>query len=236
MLNLLLLSISSINNDFTIPIWLTYKQAKILKGSVKRGEKGTPIVFFDVRQIEPKTEAEEENPRTYRLLKFYTVFNIEQTDLDINYYKSMLPDIHQKNDKIENIEEFVARINPEIKLATGRAAYRESDDVIYIPDIDQFKSANDYYSTLFHELTHFTKHPSRLNRVVDHDDIRQVAVEELIAELGSAMLCLQFGFTGDLQHPEYIDSWVKVLKYDYSEIFRASTKAKKAYEFLLDYK
>lgn len=102
-----------------------------------------------------------------------------------------------------------------------------------MPYIDQFKNQDSYNATLFHELTHWTGHHTRLNRKLrNRFGDAAYAFEELIAELGSAFQCARFDITGEQRHAAYIDTWLQVLKQDKRAVFTAATRAKNAVEYL----
>lgn len=128
-------------------------------------------------------------------------------------------------------------------ILEGRNAayYNLSKDIICMPPKDKFEGvfgksegSSHWYATLLHELTHWTGSSSRLDREIGKADKKKYAFEELVAEMGSAFLCAAAGVEGKLQHPSYIDSWIKCLEDDHRAIFRASSLAQKASSFLLD--
>ena len=120
----------------------------------------------------------------------------------------------------------------------NRAFYTPSRDLIVLPEVRQFKTEADYWSTLLHELVHSTGHATRLNREGITSSSRKrgdpvYAFEELVAELGSAFLCARIGVAGDVQHESYLEGWLKIMKEDKRALFRASSQARQATEFLL---
>jgi antirestriction protein ArdC len=121
------------------------------------------------------------------------------------------------------------------------AFYSPSMDYIGIPAIGQFKESAGYYRTLFHELVHSTGSSDRLNRagVANYDRFgsHQYSFEELVAEIGSGMLCELSGVPMDIQNSQsYLNGWIKVLKSEPKWIVKAVSEAKKAVEFILGHK
>ena len=121
--------------------------------------------------------------------------------------------------------------------AFDRACYQPKEDQILMPKKSQFKTQEAFYSTLFHELSHWTGHESRLNRKTGNKfGSRDYAFEELVAEISASFLCCHLGFRYSTQHSAYVKLWIEVLKKDKTAIFRASSLAQKATEFILNLK
>ena len=184
------------SSHYSSPFWLTFKQAQELKGTVRKGEKGTPIVFYKQLPDDAKDDDEstEEDERAPFVLCHYTVFNVEQCD------GLTLPEIEQPTtapeiDEDETCEAIVTgwENRPALHLTSAtecRAYYRPSTDSVHMPARSRFVDAPHYYSTLFHELVHSTGHESRLNRTFgDHFGDELYSKEELVAEMGAAFLC-----------------------------------------------
>ncbi|MFL6839166.1 MAG: zincin-like metallopeptidase domain-containing protein [Bradyrhizobium sp.] len=122
----------------------------------------------------------------------------------------------------------------DIREGHGEAYYVPSQDFISIPEFETFRGADHFYGVVFHELTHWTGHKSRLDRdLKNRFGSRNYAAEELIAELGAAFLCAEFSFDGDLRHAAYNASWIDLLKDDKRAFFTACSQASKAAEYLL---
>lgn len=182
------------------PRWATFKQIKGLGGKVKKGEKGTGILFFkEDENINPDGEKE-----TRRTLRYFTVFNIEQTDLPRIQVK-----IRETPLDMQAFADILARHNP--KIVRGEPAYRPSNDTIYLPDKGDFHSEAAYYATALHEMAHWTGHESRLNRL--HNSrfgSPEYAHEELIAELSSYMTSLATGLPFEPNSSEsYLKFWAE---------------------------
>jgi antirestriction protein ArdC len=121
----------------------------------------------------------------------------------------------------------------DIREGQGEAYYVPSRDFVSLPAFVAFKSADLFYSTAFHEITHWTGHQTRLARdLKNRFGSRAYAAEELVAELGAAFLCAEFGFDGDVRHAGYIATWIELLKADKRAFFTACSKASKAVDYL----
>lgn len=224
---------------YASPYWLTFKQAQSIGGHVRKGEHGTQVCFWKFGEYakENKETGELEN-RSSVLLRHYTVFNVLQCD--------GLPDFgtgKRANNATEQIAEceaiVAAMLNPPQIELSNAAWYRPSSDVVGIPPISTFDHAPEYYSTLFHELTHSTGHASRVGRegieTLNKFGSELYSKEELIAELGAAMLC---GVTGIEQSTiensvAYIATWLKRLRDDSRLIVSAASQAQKAADYIL---
>src|SRR5258706_6522251 len=218
--------------------WLTFAQANKLGGHVKKGEKSSIVVFWNVGQEKIVRNADGiERKSKPILLRYYSVFNIDQTEgiadkLGLGNATPRLPNI-------EACEAIVNEMpNAPAMQQDARACYRPSTDTVGMPSKSLFNSSEEFYSTLFHELTHSTGHASRVGR----DGIEQLntfgsesySKEELIAEMGAAMLC---GVTGiapaTLQNSaSYLQSWINRLKGDSKLLVSAASQAQKAADFI----
>jgi len=223
-----------LQDTFKSPYWITFRQCQKLGGSIRAGEHGSPIVFVD-RLIKEETKADGTiKTRLIPFLKYYTVFNWEQT--------KNLPEkvpVEWDNATIPSAEEVLRRRSPRMGYHSSQPHYSPVDDTIYLPDLDQFESSAEYYSAAFHELTHWTGGRARLARpeIVNYHmgtDIR--SREELTAEMGAAFFCQICA----LDSPEtmenttaYIQSWLGVLKGNPKWVLQASKQARAAVEFVL---
>lgn len=228
---------------YSSPYWLTFDQAKKLKGMVKAGEQGTPIVYWSVKEstklkTDPITGEEVEQTYTYRILKYSTVFNAEQI-VGIEFEK---PEGLMEHDTIDDIENVLNKMpeKPLVKFGGGKAYYSPSFDHIGMPDKGTFVSLEEYYSTLFHEYVHSTGHTSRLNRpsvmAGGFDRHDQYSFEELIAEFGAGFLNATFGIdTKDVEENSaaYLQSWASKLKKDPKLLYKAASAAQKAVDYIL---
>ena len=169
-------------------------------------------------------------------MKGYTVFNAEQIDgLSDLYYAKPAPPTPTIQ-RIARVERFFAATGVQVRHGGNRAYYSVSTDHVQMPPIEAFRDAESYYATLAHETTHWTRHPSRLDRDFGRKRFgdKGYAMEELVAELGSAFISADFDLTPVVRedHAAYIASWIKVLKDDKRAIFSAASHAQRAADFL----
>lgn len=235
-INVLTLWMSAELQGFVSPFWMTFQQAKELGGHVKKGEHGSPVVYASTFKKKDENEAGEEVEQDIPFLKEYTVFNSDQVaDLPAHFYAAPAQPA-EKLERIDRAEEFFANTKADIRTGGNRAFYAIDADYVRMPPFEVFRDAESYAATLAHELTHWTRHPSRLDREFGRKKWGDegYAVEELVAELGSAFLCADLQITPEVRedHASYIDSWLKVLKDDKRAIFSAASHASKAVEFL----
>ena len=176
-----------LQDTYKSPYWLTFRQCQTLGGSIRAGEHGSPIVFVD-RFVKEETKADgTTKTRLIPFLKYYTVFNWEQT----RNLPEKVP-VERDNATIPSAEEILRRRGPRIDYHPSQPHYSPANDTIYLPGLEQFESSAEYYSTAFHELTHWTGGRARLARpeIIDYQigvDIR--SREELTAEMGAAFFC-----------------------------------------------
>ncbi|WP_439406899.1 ArdC family protein [Bradyrhizobium sp. DASA03076] len=235
-INVLMLWSAAIEG-YAAPIWMTYKQASELKAQVRKGEHGSLVVYAD-KMIRTETDKAtgEEAERAIPFLKGYTVFNVEQIDgLPSHYYGK--PALHVDGiERIERAEAFFAATGATIQHGGHMAYYNISQDFVQMPPFESFRGAESYYATLAHEATHWTRHGSRLDREFGRKRFGDegYAMEELVAELGSAFVCADLDLTPQLRadHAAYIGSWIKALKNDKRAIFAASSHAQRAADYL----
>lgn len=239
---------------YTSPYWATVRQINELGGSVRKGEKATPVVFWrvyvdgvEVEAPEPEPKAQEAGGEGRRrfVLRYFSVFNSEQCDLPaLVRDKLALPEERQL-DAIEACEKILAGMPnpPEIVHAGDKAFYSSATDRVTMPPRSLFESAEEYWATLWHECGgHATGHPKRLNR----DSIKEAApfgsatysVEEIIAEMTAAYFC---GLTG-IENPTidnsaaYMGAWLARLQADRKLIVHAAAQAQRACDYVLNVK
>ena len=223
---------------FSSPYWLTFKQAKELSGTVRKGEKGTQILFWKIGKNDQKegigTEATDEKNRKSFFCRAYTVFNVEQCDgLKVPEAIGTLPPVDQDERCEAIVTGWTNRPGLELDNAhEGRAYYRPRTDTVHMPTRNRFVDAPHYYATLFHELIHSTGHVSRLDRASGStfgDDL--YSKEELVAEVGSSFLCAIAGISNERTEQSataYIQNWIKALKGDSRLVVAAASAAQKA--------
>lgn len=227
--NVLLLWSQAQVHGYEKPMWLTYKQAKEHGGHVRQGEKGTQICFLSSFEVDDASSPT--GKRRASFLRLYTVFNIAQCDgLAI---MSGRPRIRNPGARDETVDAFVAATGASVVYGGSRACFRPFDDHIEMPVFEAFKSADAFYSTEFHELTHWTGGKSRLDRKFGRAfGDESYTAEELVAELGAAFLCSEFSIDNVEDNAAYIQSWIKYLSDHERAIVSAASMASKAVEFL----
>lgn len=226
-INVILLAIAG--SRFTSSAWLTYKQALELGGNVRKGEKGTQIVFWKKLAITEKQTDGSEIEKQIPMMRYYTVFNVEQCD-NLPAMKREEKGEFDANERAENV---LTKSGAVIRHGGNSAFYSPSSDHIQLPSKEQFSSAGHYYATALHELTHWTGSEKRLAREYGKRFGDQAyAREELVAEIGAAFICAQVGIEGELRHEGYIKNWIKVLQDDSRAIFVAAGHAQKAADYI----
>lgn len=230
-INVLLFWLSA-DKGFARPRYVTFKQALEAGGNVRKGEHGELVIYFKQLNVEDKETGEE---RTIPMLRGYTVFNVDQCDNLPDKIK-FGPGAGLVNpDARETLADgFIHLTGADFREGAGVPCYVPSKDFITVPTFADFHSRPEYYAAAFHELVHWTGHKSRLDRDLKGRFDRQAyAAEELIAELGAAFLCAEFGF--DNAHDNqaaYLAGWLELLKSDKRAIFTAASKAQKAADYL----
>jgi antirestriction protein ArdC len=217
------------------PMWLTFRQASKLGGSVRKGEKACPVVFWKQLKIEDK---DTDETKRIPLLRFYHVFNIAQCDgLQI-----VTAPTEANGNGVSRPDEIVAAMPqpPIIKHGMSRAYYSPIQDHVGMPARDRFDQTEAYYTTLFHELVHSTGHEKRLKRptLVESCGFGSdpYCKEELVAEMGAAFLCGQAEIAEQTldNSAAYIKGWLGKLKDDKMLIVQAAAQAQKAADFILN--
>jgi antirestriction protein ArdC len=234
-------------SKYVSPFWLTFRQANELGGSVRRGEQSTIIVFWkvDERPDQEATDtANEDGTRRRFLLRYYRVFNVEQCDLPQTVLDK-LPKIEtHEHDPIDEAERIVAEMpqRPELQTGGSKAFYSSLSDRVTMPPRELFTTAEEYYATLLHEITHSTGHPKRLAR----ETITEAAPfgsatyskEELCAEMGSAFLCAEAGISPVVieNQAAYLAGWLGKLRDDRKLLIHAAAQAQHAADYILNRK
>jgi antirestriction protein ArdC len=238
-INVLILWGAQAAGGYQSPYWMTYRQASELGGRVRKGEKGTMVVYYGTaaKQDAPDTTADDGGATHYRFLKTFAVFNADQIEgLPARYTVKSAP-VTPAADRIPELESMVAATGAAIHHGGNRAFYRPGTDTVTMPAFEQFRSPEFYYATLFHELAHWTKAPDRLARDFGSTSWGDegYAKEELVAELASAFLGAEFGFAPEHieDHASYLASWLKALRNDKRLIFMAAAKAQAAADFIV---
>lgn len=245
-INQFMLDLVAQSNGYTSNEWITYKAMTERGGSLKKingedekgtGQKATPVVFWKMLNL--KTDEQDDNGndvvKKIPMLRYYNVYNVEQTDLDV-------PVVEQPDNDFNPIEAAEAiyrdmKDAPPLSHGGDRAYYTPGLDSIRMPERESFVSVEDYYHTLWHEMVHATGHESRTGRIKDWSSFgsEPYAKEELVAEMGASMLTSWVGL--DMPNKDndaaYIGSWLKALKNDKKLVIGAASKAHQAMDYIL---
>ena len=235
-INVLILWGAVVERGYAGQSWLTFRQALALGGNVRKGERGTTVVYAD-RFIpgEERERAQEtgKDARAIHFLKRFTVFNVEQCDgLPPGLAATAPP---ADTSLIEpRVQTLIATSGAEFRIGGERAYYDVLGDFIRVPPPQAYFQPIDWHRTALHELGHWTGHASRLGREVANSfGSKKYAQEELVAEMTAAFTCAALGIVPTVRHADYIGSWLEVLREDNRAIVRAASAASKASDFLL---
>jgi antirestriction protein ArdC len=210
--------------------WLTFKQAKELGGSVRKGEHGQTVVFVKQMIVD-----KDDDKHVITILRAYTVFNVGQCEgLPARAFASGPVKVRNHDERDATIDEFIAATGATLVETNGdRACYRHASDSIEMPKFEGFDDAGAFYATAFHELGHWTGASHRCAREFGKRfGDERYAAEELVVEFCSAYLCAEFSLNGHLQHAAYIGNWIALLKHDKRAFFTAASAAQKAADYL----
>ncbi len=218
------------------PRWMTYQQAQEKHWQVRKGEKSTGIFFFKPIEVEDDKRGEDgPAARMAAVLRSYSVFHASQIDGIPPYKAPSIEEAPWTRPEAANI--ILTNSRAVVRVGGDRAFYSPATDHIQLPPEHAFVGPHEWAATALHELAHWTGHPSRLNRDLKHKfGSAAYAQEELRAELASAFVGNELGLPTDIpQHASYIASWVKALKEDKREIFRAAADAQKIADMQLGF-
>jgi antirestriction protein ArdC len=232
---------------YTSLYWLTFKQAKEIGGHVRKGEQGSPVVFWKWLEKDDARQNREEirtDSRRIPLARLYSVFNIQQCELPARLQPLLAIPTAPGADTYQQLaacEQILANMpnRPSIEHGEARAYYKPMQDLVNMPTRGLFPKVERYYSVLFHELTHSTGHWQRLNRPTLTDlcpfGSTNYSKEELVAEMGAAFLCGVAGIANETidTSTAYIQGWLTKLKNDTRLIILAAAQAQKAADYIL---
>jgi antirestriction protein ArdC len=237
-MNVLLLWSEGLSRGFTAPIWMTFRQSIELGGHVRKGETGSTVIYASRFT---KTETDEhggEVERDIPFLKAYSVFNVEQIKGLPEHFFHRPTLILDPVERIEHADRFFANTGSVIRHGGSRAFYSPSSDHIQMPIFESFRDAASYVAVMSHEHIHWTADSGRVGRGLSRyaKDRSERAREELLAEIGSALVCADLGIVPELEprpdHAAYVASWVSVLSNDRRAIFSAAAHAQRAVAYL----
>lgn len=232
-INFILLSMSPYSSRY----WATFNQIQKLGGKVKKGEKSSMVVYWNFFKTEETQKDGTTKEKTIPFLKYFSVFNLEQTEgIEAPEERALILTENERINLCENVVNSFTDKPEIIESKSNRAFYVPSEDKVSIPLIKQFKDSESYYGTLFHELTHSTGHETRCNRGLDTSfGSDSYAKEELVAELGASFLCAMTGISPKVEDNSiaYIQNWVARFKEDKKMIVSAAGKAQKAVDWIM---
>lgn len=235
--NVVLLWTAQIARGYPKRTWLSFRQALQLGGYVRKGEKATPVIFYGQAKAQQDASAtatgDDAGERTYRFLKLFYVFNVEQIDgLPPHIGVEVTPIVREPS----FAEKWLARAGATVRVGGASAFYSPATDAIHVPPTESFLSEEHFAATLLHEGVHFTGAKSRLDRLGDYFTDRSArAREELVAEIGSAILGAMIGLRPDHieDHAAYVGDWLKLLRSEPKAFLSAAAKAQAAIDWLI---
>lgn len=235
-INTIVLWATAAEKSYSLPHWMTFQQALNFKASVRKGEKGSQVIYAEHILKEEEDKNGEKQIVQIPFLKSYTVFNACQIEgLPQHFYETPELPVSDMPKRIDELDTFFSQTKADIRQGY-KAAYYSIDDYVEMPPIESFETAKDYYGVLAHEVTHWTKHAARLNRDFGRKQWGDegYAKEELVAEIGSCFLAADLGFEPmpEEKHAAYIQSWLQALQEDKKLILTAASYAQKATEYL----
>ncbi len=237
-INVLILWGEVIEKAYTGQSWLTFRQALALGGHVRKGERGTSVVYADrfipddARRRAAQSGGEA---RAIPFLKRFTVFNTDQIENLPKEIATAAPP--PPPGTIEpRVEALIKATGIDFRIGGNRAYYMRSQDYVQVPPPAAFFEPINWHRTALHELGHASGHSSRLNRDISGSfGSRKYAFEELVAEMNAAFCCASLGITPTVRHADYLASWLEVLREDNRAIVRAASLASKAADYLLGF-
>ncbi|MCA0368170.1 MAG: ssDNA-binding domain-containing protein [Proteobacteria bacterium] len=237
-INVLILWGAVIEHGFPGQSWLTFRQALSLGGNVRKGERGTTVVYADrFTPEDEKRRAREagEDAQAIPFLKRFTVFNASQCDGLPEEIAVVAPP--PEPGLIEpRVEALIRATGIDFRIGGDRAFYVPTHDYVVVPPPQAYFEPINWHRTALHELGHATGHPLRLGRDFSGSfGTKRYAFEELIAEINAAFCCASLGIAPTVRHADYIGSWLDVLREDNRAIVRAASQASKAADWLLSF-
>tara|TARA_R110001606_G_scaffold3931_2_gene18839 strand:+ start:1102 stop:1986 length:885 start_codon:yes stop_codon:yes gene_type:complete len=238
-INFLNLGFITAMTGYKSPVFATFKQWKSLGATVTKGSKGYSVLFYTTIKIKDKVSGED---KMIPFPKTYTVFNADQvSDWDGSWLEDSdteLDGVQEWND-IKTADNFIAKLPAKIEYKPqNQAFYSPAQDIVVLPERHQFKNASGFYGTALHELIHWTGHSSRHDRFKSFGKFgdKDYAFEELVAELGSAMLSNRLKVDSEprADHAKYLNGWIKCLKSDPKAITKAAAMSQKACTYLAE--
>lgn len=225
-------------SPYSSSAWMTYKQAQEMGAQVRKGEKGSPVVFW---KFDREKDAETGKAHSSVLMRQYTVFNVDQIDGLPQELPFDLPPFNPIESAQAILDGYIAQPNaPKLAHGGSQAFYSPSSDSIQMPKPETFFKAEGYYTTAFHEAGHSTGHSSRCDRKDGMHNFfgdHLYSKEELVAEFTAAFLCAKCGISNEYTETNstaYLQSWIRAFKNDPKVAVSAAQRAQKACDFILN--
>lgn len=235
-INILILWGAAVARGFSCQNWLTFRQALALGGNVRKGERGTTVVYAD--RFVPKHDelpTSDREPRTIHFLKRFTVFSTDQCE-GLPHEMETVPPPLPDGLVLPQVQALIAASGADLRMGGDHAYYSPTIDVVQVPRPEAFFHPIDWHRTALHELGHWTGHRSRLGRDQQgRFGSPGYAREELVAELCAAFCCATLGIRPTVRHADYLGGWLDVLREDSRAIVRAASAASKAADLLLGF-
>lgn len=222
-----------------IPLFLTFKQIQQLNASIKPGAKALPVIYYSQLTLKTEQQQEEEEKETkIGFMKYYNVFNVTDTTLDISKYVTLAePQNHPVNEILQPVfASYLERENIPLEKHLSENYYVPATDSIHMVDLAQFHTAEEYYSTLAHEIVHSTGHQKRLDRLTKNAKGKEYAFEELVAETAACYIMQHFNQSTDqlqANSAAYIAGWLEALNKNPYFFFQAAKQAELATNYIL---
>jgi antirestriction protein ArdC len=235
-INVLILWSAVIERGFAGQSWLTFRQALSLGGHVRKGEKGTTVVYADrfvPNEERHRAERDGDEAEAIPFLKRFTVFNTDQCE-DLPEDLATAPPPVPAGLILPQAEALIAATGADFRIGGERAFYSPAQDFIQVPRPESYFEPINWHRTALHELGHWAGHPSRLARDLSGTfGSKLYGQEELCAEMSSAFVCASLGIVPTVRHADYLGAWLDILKEDNRAIIRAASAASKAADYLL---
>lgn len=236
--NVLILWGAVVARGFSGQGWLTFRQALAMGGYVRKGERGTTVVYAD--RFIPDDERRRardtgDEPQAIPFLKRFTVFNCDQCE-GLPEGIAVAPPPIPEGLILPRAEALIRASGVDVRIGGTRAFYSSQHDYVQVPPPQAFFEPVNWHRTALHELSHSSGHPERLNRDLSGSfGSRKYAFEELIAEISAAFLCAALGIVPTVRHADYLGAWLDVLRADNHAIVRAASQASKSADYLLGF-
>jgi antirestriction protein ArdC len=237
-INVLILWAAVVERDFSVQSWLTFKQTAALGGHVRKGERGTTVVYADrfiPDDVRDRAHERGEESRAIPFLKRFTIFNVEQCEGLPDGIAPVAP-VHTTL-VLPQVEELIGATGADIRIGGDKAYYDVAGDFIRVPPPQAFFEPINWHRTAVHELSHWSGAPSRLARDLSGSFGSKLYLqEELCAEISAAFVCAALGVVPTVRHADYVGAWIDHLGEDNRAIGRAASAASKAADYLLAFR